>query len=112
VILKFRHISFSGMIHVVGGGTLIFDDCDFENFSGIPLEIEPTAPFNLVMTNSRISNNTAAGVLIKPASGGSVTATFDVVTITNNAGGLHTDTTNRSASIFLIALSATMPITE
>ena len=54
---------------------------------------------NLIITNSRVSNNTAAGVLIKPAAGGSVKATFDGVTITNNAGGLKTDTTNGSVTV-------------
>jgi hypothetical protein len=100
VELKFQHMSFSGapngfpMVRVTGSGTLIFDDCDFENNTGAALDIEPSGPFTLVVTNSRISNN-VSGVLIKPAAGGSVIATFDGVTIINNAGGgLKTDTTN------------------
>ena len=69
------------------------------NLTGIALDIEPTGAFNLVVKNSRVSNSTAAGVLIKPAAGGSVTATFDGVTITNNAGGLKTDTTNGAVRV-------------
>jgi hypothetical protein len=105
VELKFQHMSFSEtlsgtpMVRVTGSGTLIFDDCDFERTDGIALDVEPAGQFNLVIKNSRISNNTGAGVLIKPASGGSVTATFDGVTITNNAGGLRTDTTNGAVRV-------------
>ena len=101
VVLKFQGVAFSGsVIKVSGGGTLILEDCVLEDVAGTALDIEPTAPFDLVMKNSRVSNNTAVGVLIKPSSGGgSVTATFDGVTITNNAGGLKTDTTNGSVTV-------------
>jgi len=105
-VFKIRNLTFDGTltaggpaISVSGSGTLILENCVFENLTGIAIDIEPTGPLNLVITNSRISNNTAAGVLIKPASGGSVTATFDGVIITNNAGGLKTDTTNGSVTV-------------
>jgi hypothetical protein len=105
-VVKVRNLTISGIgggfpaIQVFGGsGTLIIENCVFENFSGIALDIEPNGPLNLVIKNSRVSNNTGAGVLIKPGSGGSVTATFDGVTITNNAGGLKTDTTNGSVTV-------------
>jgi hypothetical protein len=50
---------------------------------------------NLVIKNSRISDNAASGVLIQPGSGGSVTATFDGVTLADNTGGgLKTDSAN------------------
>jgi hypothetical protein len=53
----------------------------------------PTGPSKLVVKNSIFDYNNA-GVVIKPASGGSLTATFDHVTISGNAGGgLKTDTT-------------------
>jgi hypothetical protein len=104
-VVKFQHINFSGLgtitnlIKVIGGGTLILDDCVLEDFSGVALDIEPTAPFNLVVTKSRISNS-GAGVLIQPATGGSVTATFNGVTIVdNNGGGLKTNTTNGPVSV-------------
>jgi Right handed beta helix region len=109
-VFKVRNLTISGVgtnggstttttaIKLTGSGTLILENCVFENFNasgaGPALDIEPNGPLNLVIKNSRISNNTAAGVLIKPASGGSVTATFEGVTITKNAGGLRTDTTN------------------
>jgi hypothetical protein len=103
-VVKIRNLTISGAaggypaIKVTGGGTLILENCVFENFNasgaGPALDIEPTGPFNLVITNSRISNN-AAGVLIQPGTGGSVTATFDGITIVGNTGGgLKTDTIN------------------
>ena len=104
-VVKIRNLTISGTtggwpaIKVIGSGTLIIENCAFENMSGIALDIEPNGPLNLVIKNSRVSNNTAAGVLIKPAAGGSVTATFDGVTITNNAGGLKTDTTNGAVRV-------------
>jgi Right handed beta helix region len=103
VVLKFQHMGFSNAGNVIGfqsgGGTLIFEDCVIEDAGGTALDIEPPVPFNLVVTNSRISTN-AAGVLLKPAAGGSVTATFDRVTITGNSGGgVKTDTTNGPVSV-------------
>jgi hypothetical protein len=98
ITLKFQHIDFSGIangvLKVNGSGTLIFEDCVFEEFAGVALEIFPNGPLNLVITNSRISNS-GAGVVIKPAAGGSVTATFDRVTIADNmGGGVKADATN------------------
>jgi hypothetical protein len=101
-VFKFQHIDFNGlnvapnMIKVTGGGTLILEDCVLEDVAGTALDIEPTGPFNLVMKNSRISNNTG-GVLLKPASGGGVNATLDHVVITGNtgtSGGIKTDSAN------------------
>jgi hypothetical protein len=103
-VWKIRNLTISGTpggssaIKVVGGGTLIIENCVFENFSGNALDIEPTAILNLVVTNSRISTS-GAGVLIKPAAGGlgSVNATLDHVVISGNngsGGGIKTDSAN------------------
>ena len=108
-VVKIRNLTISGAaggypaISATGSGTLILENCVFENFTasgaGPALDIEPTGAFNLVITNSRISNS-AAGVVIKPAAGGSVTATFNGVTIADNTGGgMKTDTTNGAVSV-------------
>jgi Right handed beta helix region len=108
-VVKIRNLTISGAaggypaIKVTGSGTLILENCVFENFTasgaGPALDIEPNGAFNLVVTNSRISNS-AAGVVIKPAAGGSVTATFNGVTIADNTGGgMKTDTTNGAVSV-------------
>jgi hypothetical protein len=86
-------------VKVIGSGTLNIENCIFERMNGTALDIEPNGAFNLVVTNSRISNS-AAGVVIKPAAGGSVTATFDGVTIADNTGGgVKTDTTNGAINL-------------
>jgi hypothetical protein len=104
-LIKIRNLTFSGSggsfpaIQATGSGTLILENCVFENMSGTALDIEPTGAFNLVITNSRMSNS-GSGVLLKPAAGGSVTATFDGVKIVDNTGGgLKTDSTNGVVSV-------------
>jgi Right handed beta helix region len=99
-VIKIRNLTFSGSggmfpaVEVTGSGTLILENCVFENMAGTALDIEPTGPLNLVIRNSRISNN-ASGMLLKPAAGGSIKATFDhVVTTSNNGGGIKSDSTN------------------
>jgi hypothetical protein len=94
-VVKVRNLTISGTaggypaIKVTGGGTLILENCVFENFNasgaGAALDVEPTGAFNLVITNSRISNS-AAGVLLQPGSGGSINATLDHVVVTGNTG--------------------------
>jgi hypothetical protein len=102
-VVKIRGLTMSGSvggssaIKVTGSGTLIIENCVFENLAGTALDIEPDGALNLVVTNSRISNS-GAGVFIKPT--GSVTATFNGVTIVNNTGGgLKTDATNGPVSV-------------
>jgi Right handed beta helix region len=89
-------------ISVQGSGTLIIENCIIESVSAEALDIEPTGAFNLVVTNSRMSNN-SAGVLIAPQSGGSVTATFNNVTIANNSGGgIKTESTNGAVTVDVV----------
>jgi hypothetical protein len=105
-VLTIRNLTINGTgtsanaaIKVTGNGTLIIENCVFENFSGATLDIEPNGPLNLVITNSRISNS-GAGIVIKPSAGGSLTGTFDGVTITGNSGGgMKTDTTNGPVTV-------------
>jgi hypothetical protein len=98
-VVKILNLTISGAnggstpISFTGSGTLILENCVLENFSGTALDIEPTGPLNIVIKNSRISNN-AAGILLKPAAGGSINATLDHVTVTGNTGtggGIKTD---------------------
>lgn len=103
--LTFRNMNFTGLgfapsaIKVLGSATLIFDNCVLANFGGPALDIEPNSAFNLVITNSRISSS-GSGVLLKPATGGSIKATLDGVTITgNNGGGIKTDSTNGAVNL-------------
>jgi hypothetical protein len=104
-MVKIRNLTMSGVsggssaISFTCSGTLILENCVFENFTGTALDIEPTGPLNLVIKNSRMSNS-GSGVLIKPAAGGAITATFDGVTIADNTGGgVKTDTTNGAINL-------------
>jgi Right handed beta helix region len=114
VVIRIRNLTISGSaggypaISIAGSGTLILENCVFENFNasgaGAALDIEPTGPLNLVIKNSRISNN-AAGVLLKPAAGGSINATLDHVTVTGNTGtggGIKTDSANGIVNLDII----------
>jgi hypothetical protein len=100
--LTFRNMTFDGVggansaIRVVaaGSGTLIFENCVFANSSRSALDIETGGALNLVIKNSRISNNGTPAVLLKPAAGGSIKATLDHVTVTSNNGdGIQADST-------------------
>jgi hypothetical protein len=97
VTMRIRHLAFSGGsdLTFLAGGTLILEDCVFTGSSGTPaIDIEPTGPLNLVIKSSRISNN-SSGIILKPAAGGSIKATFDHVVITGNSGGgIKADSTN------------------
>jgi hypothetical protein len=82
-----------------GSGTLILENCAFVDLTSTPLDIEPNGPVHLVIRNCRISNS-VSGMLLKPAAGGSITATLDHVTITGNTGGgIKTDTTNGAVTV-------------
>jgi hypothetical protein len=99
---KLRNFTISGIaggspaIRFLGSGTLILENCVLEDLAGTfaALDLEPSGPLNVVIRNSRISNS-SSGILLKPAAGGSIKATFDHVVITvNNGGGIKSDSTD------------------
>jgi hypothetical protein len=101
--VRIKHLSFRSSLAFAlafqAGGTLILEDCDFTDSSGAAVDIEPNGPLNLVINNSRISNN-GSGILLKPAGGGSINATLNHVTISQNTGaGIKIDTTNGTVTI-------------
>jgi Right handed beta helix region len=92
--MTFTRSLFSAAIFAGANGTLILEDCAFVDQSSEALDIEPSGSWNLVIRNSRISNN-GSGVTLKPRAGGSINATLDHVTIADNiGGGIKIDTTN------------------
>ena len=102
VVLKnFAMIDYGGGVTVTNGN-LIMENVLFRYINGqgsSALEILPTALSKVVVKNCIFDDN-VSGVLIKPASGGSVSATFDHVTIAaNTGGGIKTDTTNGPITI-------------
>src|SRR5580704_10153842 len=79
------------------GARLYLDNVTIDD-NTIALSVQAAEPTTVVVSNSTIKDN-VSGVLLKPASGGSVTATFDGVTIVNNTGGLRTDSTNGAVRV-------------
>ena len=102
--LTLRNMTFNGIGGATGGisykssGPLILEDCVITDAAGIALDIEPTGLLNLVIRNSRISNNTA-GIRLAPAAGGSISATFDHVVINGNGGGINAVSTNGAVNL-------------
>jgi hypothetical protein len=108
-VVKVRNLTFNGQfagngsdgasITAGSGSALIFENCVFENFSGTAIQIAANGPYTLILRNVRMVNN-GAGVVLKPASGGSIKATLDHVTISlNNGGGIKVDTTNGAVAL-------------
>jgi hypothetical protein len=92
--LGFRDSGFGSLFVFASSGTVILEDCVFTDANPIAIDIEPNGLMNLVIRNSRISNG-GAGVLLRPAAGGIIKATFDHVAITGNSGGgIKADSTN------------------
>jgi hypothetical protein len=79
-------------------GTLILDNVHITGAAITAILAEPTTPSTLIVRNSVI--DTGAAILLKPAAGGSLNATFDHVTITNTVGGgIKIDTTNGAVTL-------------
>jgi Right handed beta helix region len=97
--VTFTRSLFGSSILFQGNGTLILEDCAFVDVNTTPLSIQPVGAVHLVIRNCRFSNS-SSGMLLKPAAGGSITATLDHVTITGNAaGGIKIDTTNGAVTV-------------
>jgi hypothetical protein len=79
-------------------GNLVMDNVHVR-YTNAALQVLPTALSKVVVKNCIFDTNGAA-VIIEPASGGSVSAEFDHVTIAeNNGGGLKTDTINGPVTV-------------
>jgi hypothetical protein len=97
--LRVNGLTLSGASRFTGSGTLILENCAFVDGTAVALDLEPNGPLNVVIKNSRISNN-PSGMLLKPAAGGSINVTIDHVTIADNTGGgIKVDTTNGPVTV-------------
>ena len=78
----------------VQSGTLIVDNVHITGAANA-IVAQVTAPSTIIVRNCVFDTGTAGAVLLQPASGGSVNATFDHVTIAKNSGGgIHADSSN------------------
>lgn len=79
-------------------GTLILDNVHITG-ANTAILAQPTSPSTITVRNC-IFDTGGAAVLLKPSAGGSIIATFDHVTITNNSGGgIKIDTTNGPVTV-------------
>ena len=105
-VVKIRNLTISGVsggwpaVRILGGGTLIIENCVFENFKASGARaIDITlsgGSFSLIMTNSRVSNSTAGNILIRPTDNATVSAVFDRVTVTQSTFGIKADGSGQS----------------
>jgi hypothetical protein len=102
VLRNFTMFDWSYVGVTVTNGNLVMDNVHLRTIFGASasaLQVAPTAPSKVVVKNCIFDDN-AAGVLIKPAAGGSVSVAFDHVTIAANAGGgIKTDSTNGAITV-------------
>jgi hypothetical protein len=105
-----RNLTFDGTflasaasaIQFTGSGSLILQNCGFANFLFAAVVMTPNSPSSLVVTNTQLSSN-GAGLVIKPASGGQVSAVLVRDTIVrNNGGGVKADATNGNVAVDII----------
>jgi hypothetical protein len=76
-------------------GTLILENVHFVGVGSIGINAAPISPSTLIVKNSIINRGGVPAVLLKPGVGGSLSASFDHVTIAGNGGGgIRLDTTN------------------
>ena len=76
-------------------GTLILENVHFVGVGSIGINAAPISPSTLIVKNSIINRGGVPAVLLKPGAGGSLSASFDHVTIAGNGGGgIRLDTTN------------------
>jgi Right handed beta helix region len=75
------------------GGTLILENVHIAYGFGNPIVVQPTSSTTLIVKNCVIDSG--GTILLNPSLGGSLTARFDHVTITNSeGGGIRIDTTS------------------
>jgi hypothetical protein len=91
------------------GSSLLIDHCAIQGYAGGPgIEFVPINPVRLRVLDTVLSNNgtsTFPSVLIKPATGGNVSAQFERVQILNAvSNGIRVDGTNSGAGATTVEL--------
>ena len=92
-----------GPIVFNGAGSLIVDGVTVNRAAAGGLQFTPNGPGKLVVSNSRFLNagngTTGAGILVKPAAGGSAQVTLNGLTVSGNTFGIAVDGTGSTAGI-------------
>jgi Right handed beta helix region len=98
-VVVLRGLTFEGLgsglsgINFLQGSELLVERCDIDDFVTAGINFTPNSAATLIVRDSTIHNNghsgalsTSGGILINPATGGSVNAVLDNVRIVNSVG--------------------------
>jgi hypothetical protein len=83
-------------VNFLSGARLEMVGCAVRNYTDVGINIGPSAPTSVLISNSLISNNTAvaaSGLQLQTSTGGSVTAALNGVTISGNYVGITNNAT-------------------
>jgi hypothetical protein len=98
VVLRNLTLGITGFGVTLQSGTVILENAHITGTSISAILAQPTSPSTLIVRNCLIDGS--AGVLLKPQSGGGLSARFDHVTITSNSGGgIKIDTTSGPVTV-------------
>jgi hypothetical protein len=78
-------------VRFLSGDSLILENVDIKTQSSDGIEFLPNSLARLVVNNSRISNATGNGILIKPAVGGTARVSIHGSTIAKNGTGIRVE---------------------
>ncbi|MFD2058776.1 right-handed parallel beta-helix repeat-containing protein [Mesorhizobium calcicola] len=88
-------------IRMVGQGQLHVEDCNIERFTGNGVEFLPNGNSELYISNTRIAETGAEGVLVKTSFAVGINAILSKVEITNSASGILVDGTGNTVAMNL-----------
>jgi hypothetical protein len=111
-VVRLRNLSFNGLhygnvgIDFVSGAALIVENCaiaNYNNFDAIGIRFRPSAPAQLVVTNTSVDANgfqqSGGGIVIKPQPGGTAQVTLNGVSVAKNVFGIAVDGSNSTGGI-------------
>ena len=88
-------------VRMVGQGQLHIEDCNIERFTGNGVEFLPNGNSELYISNTRIAETGAEGVLVKTTGAIGINAILSKVEITNNGSGVLVDGTGNTVAMNL-----------
>ena len=102
-VVTLRNISINGAgngidgIRFVNGGELHVDNVNIYGFTGEGIKVNPTvnAQNRLFVSNSKISNNTAGGILVVPTGSAIVTGSVTNTLLDGNGRGMRVENNGR-----------------
>lgn len=96
-VVRIKDISIDGVssgingVRFLTGGALLLDNVAIHDVTGQGVLFSPSGASRLSISNSTISNNGGAGVLVQPGAGGLATVTVTNSRLMDNSHGLRAD---------------------